>query len=129
MNRFARLLLMSAALAPAPLLAQPAEPEPPIRHVVIYGNDKCPTSVSGEVVICARRPETERNRIPEALREETPGPESQSWAARARSLEDDAKTGTDSCSAVGPGGQTGCLQEQIDRSRVGKDGKDEPQPS
>lgn len=127
MKRFAHLLLISAAFAPVPLLAQPAEPEPPIRHVVIYGNDECPTSVSGEVVVCARRPETERNRIPEALREAEPGPGSQSWAARARSLDDDAETGTDSCTAVGPGGQTGCLKEQIDRSRVGMDGKEEPQ--
>lgn len=106
--------LLAAALVsvvPAPAAAQQRE-----RVLVIYGNDPCPTNSSGdEIVVCARRPESERYRLPQNVREEGDNsPERQSWAARARSIQKVGDTGTDSCSTVGGGGQTGCLQEMID---------------
>ena len=44
------------AFAPAPLAAQGAK----ISEVIVYGTDPCPRSTDDEVVVCARKPETER---------------------------------------------------------------------
>ena len=43
------------ALAPAPLAAQAAN----VSEVIVYGTDPCPRSTDDEVVVCARKPETE----------------------------------------------------------------------
>jgi hypothetical protein len=114
------LLPAAAAQQPAQLPAQEALPPGPpekIRQLIVYGSDPCPPSTGEEIVVCARRPETERYRIPENLREPEPDPESESWAARAESLEYVGRSGIDSCSPVGPGGMTGCLTELIRRAR------------
>ncbi len=106
----------ATSLVPA---AAPAQQGQRIRQLVIYGNDPCPPSRGDEIVVCARRPETERYRLPPNVREQgDTSPERESWAARARSLENVGDTGTDSCTTVGQGGQTGCLQKMID-SAVG----------
>jgi hypothetical protein len=57
-----------------------------------------------EVVVCARKPEAERYRIPERLREGGSLQSRQSWAARAKSFEYVGATGIQSSavSAVGP---------------------------
>jgi hypothetical protein len=90
-----------------------------IRQLIIYGNDRCPTNSSGEeIVVCSRRPENERYRIPPNVREDGDNsPERQSWANRARSLQNVGNVGTDSCTTVGAGGQTGCLKRMIDASQ------------
>lgn len=106
------------AAAAAPASAQDVVPtEEKLRQVIVYGTEPCPPSPSGEIVICARRPETERYRVPEPLRETETGPEGESWAARARSLEYVGATGIQSCSTVGPGGHTGCLEQLIRQAR------------
>lgn len=87
-----------------------------IVEVIVYGDDPCPRSSESEVVVCARKPEAERYRIPERYRKGGSLQSRQSWAARARSFEYVGRTGTMSCSAVGPGGHTGCLQQVIDRA-------------
>lgn len=84
-------------------------------EVVVYGNDPCPRSSDSEVVVCVRRPETERYRIPEAYRT-TPRQTRQAWINQARSLEVVSDTGIYSCSAVGPAGYTGCLEQLIKQS-------------
>ena len=91
-----------------------------IHHLIVFGNDPCPRSSSqDEIVICARRPEGERFRIPRALRNPPgTGPDSRSWARRARSLEYVGRTGTNSCSTSGPGGWTGCLSQMIAAARA-----------
>ena len=62
-----------------------------------------------EVVVCARRPEEERYRVPPALRERRDRPPDTSWGARNEVLEEDARSmRPDSCSVVGSGGQSGC---------------------
>jgi hypothetical protein len=91
-----------------------------IARVVIYGNDPCPRASTGEeIVICARRPETERYRIPREIRdrERSDSPESTSWAERAQSLEYVGRTGVQSCSTVGPGGFTGCWAQMVRTAR------------
>ena len=95
-------------------VTRPAEK---IRQVVVYGRDPCPRGRGDEIVICARRPNSERYRIPRALRDRTPAPGGTSWAARARSLEYVGRTGIQSCSTVGPGGHTGCWEEMMRAAR------------
>ena len=110
---------MVATALPAALAAQTADPaKDRIRRIIVYGTDPCPPSTGDEVVVCARRPETERYRIPQNLREAPDSPESESWAERAEALETVGQTGIESCSPVGPGGATGCLQQLIDRART-----------
>jgi hypothetical protein len=106
----------AAALVPAPAGAQTAAPQERIRHIIVYGRDPCPRAASGdEIVICGRRPETERYRIPQELRDQGSenDPESTSWAARAEALEYVGRTGIQSCSTVGPGGVSGCWNELV----------------
>ena len=106
------------ALGGGTALAQAADDgEVRIAEIIVYGDDPCPRSTDSEVVVCARKPESERYRIPERLREGGSLQSRQSWAARAKSFEYVGRTGIQSCSAVGPGGHTGCLQNMIDRAR------------
>ena len=65
-------LAATAALAgglaalPAPAAAQAGDR---VSEIIVYGNDPCPRSTDDQVVVCARKPETERYRIPEKLRQ------------------------------------------------------------
>jgi hypothetical protein len=97
------------ALVPAS--AQNSDPQ--VNEIIVYGTDPCPRSTDDEVVICARKPESERYRIPEKLRQGGSLQSRQSWAARARSFETVGRTGINSCSPVGPGGMTGCVDQLI----------------
>lgn len=109
-------LLAGIALASAPAAAQDARDT--IAEIIVYGNDPCPRSTDDEVVVCARRPEAERYRIPEKLREGGSLQSRTAWAARAKSLEYVGRTGIQSCSPVGPGGHTGCLEQLLDSARA-----------
>lgn len=106
--------LALAALSAAPALAQ--EGTYRTRTVLVYGDDPCPKSENpDEIIVCARRPEEERFRIPRELREAeraaTIAREDNVAANRAQLASGrDAATGIGSCSTVGPGGITGCTQ-------------------
>lgn len=100
----------------APALAQSSSGN--IAEVIVYGNDPCPRSTDDEVVVCARKPEAERYRIPERFRPSGPRQTREAWANKATQFETMGATGINSCSAVGPGGQTGCLQQIIDKARA-----------
>ncbi|HEX5182665.1 MAG TPA: hypothetical protein VFW19_05865 [Allosphingosinicella sp.] len=116
----AALPLAIAAAALAAGSAAPAAAQQRIRHLVVYGNEPCPRSTSDEeITICARRPDTERYRIPKQLRD-APGtdPNSTSWADRAKSLEYVGRSGINSCSPSGPAGYTGCLNQMIAAARA-----------
>lgn len=107
------------AFASATAAAQTSDDgEVRIAEIIVYGDDPCPRSTEDDIVVCARKPESERYRIPERYRESGPRQTRESWAARARSFEYVGRTGTMSCSAVGPGGHTGCLQNMIDRAKA-----------
>jgi hypothetical protein len=103
------------ALLPAPALAQDQEVR--TNEIIVYGTDPCPRSTDDMVVVCARKPESERYRIPERYRSGGSRQSRQSWARNAKSFETVGATGINSCSAVGPGGQSGCLQKIIDQAR------------
>lgn len=116
-------ILMSAAAAalagggaalPAPAMAQSA---PNIAEIIVYGNDPCPRSTEDQVVVCARRPEAERYRLPPNMRPSGTPQQMQSWAVRSKSLETAGATGINSCSPVGPAGYTGCLEKVIKEAR------------
>ena len=115
------LLTLGAASAAlfavtAPAAAQTAAKDK-ISEIIVYGTDPCPRSTDDQVVVCARKPEGERYRIPERLRAGGAVQSRQAWAVRAKSFETVGRTGINSCSAVGPGSGTGCLLEMIKKAR------------
>ena len=113
------LIRTSAALALALLpAAAPSAPSARESQVVVYGDDPCPPSSGDEIVICARRPEEERYRIPAPLRESRRRPES-SWSSHSAELEEVQRdTRPDSCSVVGSWGQSGCTQQMFRQWRA-----------
>lgn len=108
------MLSLALAATGAAFLAAPAATQTSdrITQLVVYGDDPCPAGGAGEIVVCARKPETERYRIPEIFRGEN-DPQALSWAARATQFEYVSDTGIQSCSTVGPGGFTGCWAEMM----------------
>jgi hypothetical protein len=103
---------LPVALAPSPALAQNGR----ISEIIVYGTDPCPRSTDDEVVVCARKPEAERYRIPERLRSSGSRQSRESWANKAIAFETYGRTGINSCSPVGPAGFTGCTQQLISQA-------------
>lgn len=111
---FALAALAGAVLAPLPAAAQ-------VQNGVlyIYGNDKCPTNADGEeIVVCVRKGEGERFRIPQELRELEVTPQNKAWASRQETVMNAGDAGIGSCSAVGIGGATGCYGQRADAARA-----------
>src|SRR5437762_6774109 len=106
--------LTSLVLFAVPIgAAEPAPPPSRISNLVVYGNDPCPGGKDGEIVVCARQPESERYRIPKELRaKRKQNHPAESWTARTRTMDEvSRKALPDSCSAVGSGGQSGCFRK------------------
>ncbi len=103
-----------ASLPAAPALAQQGG----VREIEVFGTDPCPRSTDDEVVVCARKPEKERYRIPEKLRKTGSRQSRESWARRAQVFETAGATGINSCSPVGPAGFTGCVQQVINSAKA-----------
>lgn len=116
----AAMLLLGAA---SPVMAQqgpgvPQEQAPAaqsgserVNLVIVYGDDPCPQSQGSDIVVCARKGEEERYRIPEPLRGDPNQPSHQAWGERVKSMEYVGRSGTESCSPVGGGGATGCFAQ------------------
>ena len=116
-----KLLLTAATASLVAALALPAssalaQQRGRVSEIIVYGTDPGPRSTDDDVVVCARRPEAERFRIPEVLRENGTLQERQSWTKQAEALATVGATGIGSCSAVGPGGPSGCTQQEINRA-------------
>jgi hypothetical protein len=109
---------LAVSTAPAAAQSNSKASGDDVGYIIVYGSDPCPRSTDSEDVVCARKPESERYRIPERYRESGPRQTRESWAQKAKSFEYVGRTGTQSCSAVGPGGYTGCLQNMIDRAKA-----------
>jgi hypothetical protein len=107
------IVMADFAALPAPAEAQ----QNSVAEIIVYGTDPCPRSTDDQVVVCARRPETERYRIPEKYRPGGTRQQTDSWANKARVIETVGATGINSCSPVGPGGYTGCLTRVIKEAR------------
>lgn len=118
-TRMIATMLLLCAAGPAFAQAGPAQPadQAPaggaqserVNLVIVYGDDPCPQSQGSDIVVCARKGEEERYRIPEPLRGDPNQPSNQAWGERVRSMEYIGRSGTESCSATGPGGWTGCF--------------------
>lgn len=113
MNPGLKLLLAAAVLSVAmPAMAQSGTYR--TRTVLVYGDDPCPKSENpDEIIVCARRPEDERFRIPRELREADRSirPQDNVPAQRAAMASPrESFVGTGSCSTTGAGGFTGCTQ-------------------
>jgi hypothetical protein len=82
--------------------------------VTVYGDDPCPATDDGTIIVCARKPEEERYRIPPNLRKEelaARAPTEQGWGSRAMGTEDASRVFIpNSCSPFGANGYTGCTQ-------------------
>ena len=121
MTKFAAMFAVGTGLV-AGLAAMPqpsfAQAGSRVSEIIVYGNDPCPRSTDDEVVVCARKPETERYRIPERLRSSGPRQTREAWANKARQFETVGATGINSCSPVGPSGFTGCLKQVIDQANA-----------
>ena len=133
---FRPVLLGAIVAVTSPVLAQrvgPADPNAPpprqatgpgeISHeapingiLTLYGNQRCPTDSGGnEVVVCVRRSAAEQFRIPKGLREFKVTPQNESWAKNQGMTLASGQGGIGTCTAVGPGGSTGC-QVQMNRT-------------
>jgi hypothetical protein len=107
-------VLVSMTVAPAPAAAQ----DKTMGEIIVYGTDPCPRSTDDAIMICRRLPESMRYRIPDPLRESGTKQQRESWSKKSQVLTTVGDTGTGSCSAVGPGGHTGCLIQSIKQART-----------
>lgn len=108
----------------APALAQTAAgADPKINQLIVYGADPCPASTDEIITVCARRPDDDRFRIPENLRN-SDRPENNAWANKAIELSYVGRTGIQSCSPDGPGGASGCFAQLANQYRAERGGRD-----
>ena len=112
-----RLLALAAAAAAVAFAAAPAAAQDDggdrVNTVIVYGDDECPQSSADEIVVCARLEESERYRIPEALRQSN-NPANEPWVNKVRAYETVGQFGALSCSPVGSGGELGCTAQMIE---------------
>ncbi len=123
-------MLLLASTTGAPVAAQsmlkpaPTDTSLPRQKIVeVFGTDPCPKSTDpDEIIVCSRRPDEDRYRIPPSVRSDAK-PLAPNVANRRNLLGDDAGGaggGIGSCSAVGPGGGTGCNQALQDQYRAAR---------
>ena len=131
--KFLAIAVGALAAFSAPAGAQTTPPAPAqaaspggerINQLIVYGDDPCPASTEEEITVCARKPDSERYRIPEALRGNPNDPTNQAWAARASELQYVGRGGIGSCSTVGPGGASGCFNELVRQARAERASRD-----
>ena len=108
--------LLSAVLLVAPAPAAAAEAPERTTSAIVYGDDPCPAAADGEIVVCARRPEGDRYRIPKDLRNDGDPPSEVAWGSRNQLLEEAGRANLPgSCNPIGTYGQSGCQQKIIDQ--------------
>ncbi|ALR19201.1 MULTISPECIES: hypothetical protein [Sphingobium] len=101
------------APAPPPV---PADPPQRVATLVVYGEDPCPKSEGDEIVVCARKPESERYRIPKKLREKPEPAGGPGWGSQVATMEQvQRQTLPGSCSAIGSNGFTGCTAKMLEQ--------------
>ncbi len=125
--KIAAILRLSLSAVPLMAMAAPvsAQGGERVNLVIVYGDDECPPSVDGEIVVCPRLGEEERYRIPPDLRGNPDALSEQSWNSRVKSYEMVGASGAMSCSPSGAGGFSGCNQQLInaywaERDSMGK---------
>ncbi|MEC3912473.1 hypothetical protein U5A82_18930 [Sphingobium sp. CR2-8] len=107
--------LLLVPLLPSPALAQAEPPPERIINLLVYGDDPCPQSKGDEIVVCARKPESERYRIPKKLREKPAVSGGPGWGSQVATMEETQRNATPmGCSAIG-GANTGCFAQMMAR--------------
>lgn len=118
--------LLAGALLAAPAAAQRTKPgEEKVNQLIVYGTDPCKQSAEDEIVICVRKPERERYRIPSRLRDDPNDPRNQTWSDKANQLEYVGRSGIGSCSPIGAGGWTGCFNDMVRAARAERATRDD----
>lgn len=111
-NRVASILLACGAIVSTPALA--AEPPQKIFALVVYGDEACPKAEGDEIVVCARKPESERYRIPKTLRDKPAVSGGPGWGSQVANMEAVGRqTIPGSCSVNGSYGATGCTAAML----------------
>jgi hypothetical protein len=119
MKRLIPLALAAAtAIAAAPAAAQDQAGDK-VNTVIVYGDDECPVSEGDTITVCARVDESERYRIPEALRQ-SDDPANEAWANKVQSYEVVGDAGPLSCSTIGLGSELGCTARFIETAYAEK---------
>ncbi|HEY1145383.1 MAG TPA: hypothetical protein VGE84_03495 [Allosphingosinicella sp.] len=132
-----RLPLLAAAAATTALFSIPASaqqaaaaPEAAapgnekVSQLIVYGDDPCPASTEDTITVCARKPESERYRIPDNLRRDPNATANTSWVNRATELQYVGRSGIGSCSTTGPGGGIGCFEDIVRAARAERASRD-----
>jgi hypothetical protein len=113
MRAFLILPLLGLALPALPAMAQDDPPQK-IFNLVVYGDDPCPKGEGDEIVVCARKPESERYRIPKKLREKPEVAGGPGWGSQVATMEQvQRQTLPDSCSVIGSYGYSGCTAAML----------------
>ncbi|QIL03171.1 hypothetical protein G7078_10545 [Sphingomonas sinipercae] len=120
---------VAATLGTLGLTAQPAAAQRSAAEIIVYGNDPCPRAAEDEQVICVRRSEADRYRIPKDARTSGDRQETTSWTQKAQQAMSMGNSGTNTCSPVGPGGHTGCTREMINQWRAERKEDTAPPPT
>jgi len=111
------LLIAAPAAAQDDDLGQSSQPPQKVSILYTYGNEPCPEAQGDEIVVCAQQPESERYRVPKALREELKDDApvgGGSWASTVEGYDNIARvTRPNSCSVVGSYGFTGCTSAML----------------
>jgi hypothetical protein len=111
------LPLIGLLLVPLFPTAAAAQAEPPperIINLLVYGDDPCPESKGDEIVVCARKPESERYRIPKKLREKPAVAGGPGWGSQVANMEQVQRQNLpNSCSVIGSNGFTGCTAQML----------------
>jgi hypothetical protein len=113
--RFVPVLIVAVILT-SPLSAETGTPPERYATTTVFGSDACPTPKGDEIVVCGRLPESDRYRIPKALRKKkrVDSGVGASWASRVRTLEEAQRfTRPGSCTAIGSFGQSGCTEAML----------------
>ena len=113
--RFLAYPALTALLLP---LAAPTHAEPPnkVFNLIVYGDDPCPQGEGDEIIVCARKPEAERYRIPKKLREKPAPSGGPGWASQVATMEQaQRQTLPGSCSAIGSNGFSGCTAKMLEQ--------------
>lgn len=98
-----------------------AEPETSSQrtlNVIVYGDDSCPQGQEGEIVVCARQPESERYRIPRKLRDKPASPGGQSWTSRVAANEETQRDSLPTGCSVMNNSAVGCLAKALRQWRA-----------
>lgn len=115
------VVLPLVGLLLTPLLSSPvfAQAEPPPERTInllVYGDDPCPQGEGDEIVVCARRPEAERYRIPKKLREKPAVSGGPGWGSQVATMESVQRQNLpNSCSVNGANGATGCTAKMLEQ--------------